>query len=50
MATFFTILFALACFATFACGFREQWKNARIALVVTAIGSFALALVTASVR
>lgn len=47
MATFFTILFALSCFATFFCGIREQWKGARVYLAGTAIVSFLLALLTA---
>lgn len=49
MATLFTVLFALACLATFACGVREQWKGARLGLALTAIASFILALVSASV-
>ncbi|MEO7038636.1 MAG: hypothetical protein ABI186_01235 [Candidatus Elarobacter sp.] len=50
MATFFTVLFALACLAMFAAGAREQWKGARIGLAVTAVASFILALVTATVK
>lgn len=46
--TVFTILFALACLSTFACGYHKPWKNARIASAVVAVVAFILALVTAS--
>lgn len=47
MSTFFTVLFALACLATFLCGARKPWIRARVVSAVIAVLSFALALVTA---
>jgi hypothetical protein len=48
MATFFTFLFAFACLATFASGFHERWKGARIISAMTAVLSFLLALACAA--
>jgi len=48
LPTIFTILFALACLSTFACGYQKHWKNARIVSAVVAVMSFILALVSAS--
>ena len=48
MSTAFVFLFAIACFATFAFGFRKEWRTARIVSAAVAIASFALALFTVS--
>ena len=50
MSTVFVFLFAIACFATFAFGFKEQWKTARIVSATVAILSFATALLAVSVH
>ncbi len=47
MSTAFTILFALAVAATFACGARKQWRGARMTFMVVALLSFLMALATA---
>jgi hypothetical protein len=48
MATVFTIVFALACLATFLCAVRKEWTGARMTSAVIAIVSFFMALVTAA--
>lgn len=50
MSTIFTVVFALACLATFVCGVREQWRNARLISAATAILAFLLALLSTSVK
>lgn len=50
VATIFTFVFALACLATFLCGVREQWRNARLAAATVAVLSFFMALLTVSVK
>lgn len=50
MATLFTIIFALACLATFALGYEKQWKTARIVAAMTAILSFLLALAAVGLK
>ena len=50
MATLFTVLFALACLATFLLGYEKQWKTARIIAATTAVLSFLLALAAAGVK
>ena len=50
MATLFTVLFALACLATFALGFEKRWKTARIIAAMTAILSFLLALAAVGIK
>ncbi len=50
MSTVFTIVFALACLATFLCGVRKQWTSARLTSAVIAILSFLMALATVKVR
>jgi len=46
-ATIFTFIFALACFTTFLCALRKEWKDARLASAVIAILSFLIALLSA---
>ena len=50
MTTFFTILFAVACFATFILGVRKQWTGARLISAGVAILSFLLALLSVKVK
>ena len=50
MATFFTIIFGLACLATFACGLRDEWKGARMFSATVAILSFLIALLSVGGR
>ncbi|MBV8367783.1 MAG: hypothetical protein JO036_02450 [Candidatus Eremiobacteraeota bacterium] len=50
MSTLFVFLFAIACVATFAFGFKEQWKTARVVSAAVAIFSFAAALFAVSVH
>ena len=50
MSTLFVFLFAIACMTTFALGFKEQWKTARLVSAAVAILSFALALFAVSVH
>jgi hypothetical protein len=50
MATFFVILFALGCLATFVCGVRKEWLGGRLIAAGVAVLSFLLALLTVSIK
>ena len=50
LSTIFVFVFAIACFTTFACAARKEWKDARLISAIVAVLSFLMALLFVSVK